>query len=204
MVKNPYRLKILSLLGVRYILDKIENGSTLETFPSELFEKVASIEDFNVLEYKKTTPRFFLTDSYQLFSNKDDFTNKLFNPKFDPTNTILLNEDPKIKITAPLTTKSTKLISYKPNYINIETDTNASSMLYLSDTYYPGWNAYVDSKPTKIYKANYAFRAVLVPKGVHKIEFSYQPISFLYGMYLSILSIIITAFAFVFVKKNNE
>lgn len=203
MTANPYRLKILSLLGVKYILDKTENGSTLETFPSDIFEKVASIDDFSVLIYKKAAPRFFLTDSYQLFLNKDDFTNKLFNPKFDPANTILLNEDPKIKNTTPLTTKNAKLILYKPNLVSIKTETNASSMLYLSDTYYPGWNAYIDGLPTKIYKADYAFRAVLVPKGIHKIEFKYQLMSFLYGMYLSILSIIITAFAFVFVKKKT-
>jgi hypothetical protein len=204
MTANPYRLKILSLLGVKYILDKTENGSTLETFPSDLFEKIASVDDFNVLEYKKAAPRFFLTDSYQLFSSKDDFTDKLFNSNFDPTNTILLNEDPKIKNTTRLTTKNAKLISYKPNFVSIKTDTNTSSMLYLSDTYYPGWNAYIDGLPTKIYKANYAFRAVLVPKGVHKIEFKYQPISFAYGMCLSILSIIVTMFTFVIIKKKTN
>jgi uncharacterized membrane protein YfhO len=55
-------------------------------------------------------------------------------------------------------------------------------MLFLSDTYYPGWKAYVDGKETKIYRADYTFRAIYVLGGSHKVEFIYSPLSFKMGV----------------------
>jgi uncharacterized membrane protein YfhO len=52
----------------------------------------------------------------------------------------------------------------------------------LADTFYPGWNATLDSKPVTIFKINGFFRGVFVPAGTHQIEFLYQPTSFYLGI----------------------
>lgn len=62
------------------------------------------------------------------------------------------------------------------------------SLKVFSDTYYPGWNAYVDGKQTEIIPANIRYRAIVVPDGDRDIEFVYQPKSFRLGL-------IVTAFA---------
>ena len=36
-----------------------------------------------------------------------------------------------------------------------------------------------------VLRANYSFRAIVVPKGEHLVEFKYEPDSFRYGIYAS-------------------
>jgi hypothetical protein len=60
--------------------------------------------------------------------------------------------------------------------------------LVLVDSFYPGWQATVDGSDVEIFKANYAFRAVRVPAGEHKVEFRFRPLSFFIGLAISIFS----------------
>jgi uncharacterized membrane protein YfhO len=83
------------------------------------------------------------------------------------------------------------IASYKPNKAILNCETNQDAFLYVSDTYYPGWRAYVDGKRTKIYRANLAFRAGKVPKGKHTVVFRYVPISFYIGLCLTIFGILL-------------
>jgi len=60
----------------------------------------------------------------------------------------------------------------------------------LLDTYFPGWVANVNGRPTEIYCADYNFRAVTLPAGKSTIRFSYQPNSLRIGMALSLISLL--------------
>ncbi|HEX2926396.1 MAG TPA: hypothetical protein VHP38_09110, partial [Ruminiclostridium sp.] len=58
---------------------------------------------------------------------------------------------------------------------------------------------------TKIYRVNHAFRGIVVPKGEHKIEFKFEPVSFVISKYLALTlsSLIILIFLFsLFYKKR--
>ena len=68
--------------------------------------------------------------------------------------------------------------------------TAGQAILVTSEPFYPGWKAYVDGVPVKVYRANYAFRAVVVPKGKHVVSFTYEPDSFKMGLTLAILGAI--------------
>ena len=59
-------------------------------------------------------------------------------------------------------------------------------LVYLADTYDNGWSATVNGRPAKIEVANYAFRAVAVPEGEVKLQFSYTPPGFNVGIIISI------------------
>jgi hypothetical protein len=75
--------------------------------------------------------------------------------------------------------------SYEPNSVDISVENPRDGFLVLLDCYYPGWKAYLDDKPTDIFKADYIFRAVRVPKGKHLVKFSYQPDSLRIGLLIS-------------------
>ena len=60
----------------------------------------------------------------------------------------------------------------------------------LLDSYYPGWHAYVDGKEARILAANYAFWAVEVRAGKHRVEFRYRPRSFYAGLGVTCLAIV--------------
>jgi len=51
--------------------------------------------------------------------------------------------------------------------------TPVSGYLVLSDVYYPGWRATVDGVPAEIQRADYVFRAVLLPPGEHTVRMEF-------------------------------
>ncbi len=200
IMDNFFRMKILQITGTKYIVDKVENGSTDETFPYDSFEKIATANDFSVLRYKKSLPRYFMANSYIVYNNDQQFSDIFYSPSFNPAQTILLSENPGVK---NLSSGSAMLTNYSPSEISIKTSAESNSLLFLSDSYYPGWKAYIDGEETKIFKANYAFRAIVVPKGTHTVEFLYQPKSVHYGLILTIVSIITCIIVFPYARKKS-
>ncbi|MDR3575125.1 MAG: YfhO family protein [Anaerolineaceae bacterium] len=84
-----------------------------------------------------------------------------------------------------------RVVSQDSVSIRIATESKQSGWIVVSDVWYPGWKAYLDQKVVPIWHANYLFRAVFVPAGEHEIDFDYQPLSFLIGTILSLISIIV-------------
>ena len=74
------------------------------------------------------------------------------------------------------------LVSCRTREVVIETQSEGRSFLVLSDSFYPGWKAYIDGIETKIYKTNGIARGVFVDPGVHMIKFVYSPLSFRTGV----------------------
>jgi hypothetical protein len=77
----------------------------------------------------------------------------------------------------------------EPERVVLDCAARAGGMLVLSDSYYPGWVARVDGAPAPIHRVNRIFRGVVVPAGVHRVEFRYEPLSFKLGALLSLLSL---------------
>ena len=81
-----------------------------------------------------------------------------------------------------------EIVLYDYDRVSLKCRTKKASLLFLSDAYYPGWQATVDGKAEHIIRANDLFRAVAIPAGNHQVEFAYQPASFRWGMIISLLS----------------
>jgi len=191
-LSNYYRFKVLDLLGVRYILDRIENRSSKIIFDKERFRLIYQKDGWRIFENLKAAPRLFLSSSYKTFETDQEFEKLFFASDFDPAKTILLEKDfnaiNKFGISEKEIGDNLKIVSYKPNEIVFETSVKGNKILFLSDTYYPGWKALVDGRETKIYKANYAFRAIVIPAGIHTGKFIYDPESFKLGYRVTLLS----------------
>lgn len=190
IAQNLGQLRVMDLLGVKYVLDRDENGSTQKIFPIDRFSLIYKQDGWKIFENKKALPRILLADSYKTFVSNKDFEKIFFDSNFNPAKTILLEE----KLDGFEASKSNKLnqvklISYLPNEINIDVNTDVNKLLFLSDTYYPGWKAYVNGRETKIYRADYAFRAVVIPQGHTIVKFMYDPLSFKFGYVISFLSV---------------
>lgn len=77
------------------------------------------------------------------------------------------------------------------NGVILKAQADQSCVLVLSDTYYPGWKAWIDGKPAKIYPANYLFRAVFLPAGEHEIVFRFIPFWFYAGLGVTMISVMV-------------
>ena len=82
---------------------------------------------------------------------------------------------------------NTNIILYETNNVMIETISDESSLMILTDIYYPGWKALIDGVETKIYRADGLVRAVFVPEGNHTVEFVYLPESYSTGIIISVI-----------------
>jgi uncharacterized membrane protein YfhO len=54
--------------------------------------------------------------------------------------------------------------------------------------YYPGWIATINELPTKIFRVNAVFRAVVVPPGKNTVKFKYYNEAFHRGVLISTVS----------------
>lgn len=189
LTANMSRLRVLNALGVRYILDREDNASTEVTFPPSRFTKIYENNGWQIFENKLSAARFFLASHYAVAKTKKDFEKIFFSDTFDIKNTVVLEKNIGDVSKGEKNEESVVLRTYSPNEIEFFVKTNSKRLLFLSDTYFPGWKASVDNSNEPILRANYAFRAVIVPPGTHSVSFQYKPLSFTIGSLVTIISI---------------
>jgi uncharacterized membrane protein YfhO len=103
----------------------------------------------------------------------------------------LLREDPFYwvrRMQESFSQNPVKLTAYRPNSLELEADVGENGYIIVNDSYFPGWQAKIDGKSTRIFQANHAFRAVRVNAGKHKITMSYKPQAFYLGIRISAVS----------------
>lgn len=89
---------------------------------------------------------------------------KLIKPDFDVRKTVLLEKESEEKIESREVKGNVEFASYTPNEIILKTESDNGGWLVLTDTYYPGWKAFVDGKETKIYRGDFTFRTIALPQ----------------------------------------
>ncbi|HYM36685.1 MAG TPA: YfhO family protein, partial [Steroidobacteraceae bacterium] len=123
---------------------------------------------------------------------------------FDYRNTILLEENPSIQISAVDSSATATVISFETDHITGKVHTAANGMLFFSEVYYPAWHAYIDGKETKLYRAFTALRAVEVPIGDHTVELRYESSAFRTGSYITLATLIASVLALVIVSRKKS
>jgi hypothetical protein len=190
--------RFFDMSGVRYAITSYEvNDDDLKLVKNiDIGDKIAYL-----YEYTRYPGRFLLFAKVTYAKDDTTVIEKLRSDAFDSRKELVLSEETpgvnssnvngfKVEENKDLQGK-VKLLSYKANSFNLEYESDGDAFLYVSDTYYPGWRAYVDGKETKIYRANLTFRAIEAPKGKHAIVFRYVPMSFYVGLALTIIGILL-------------
>jgi hypothetical protein len=84
--------------------------------------------------------------------------------------------------------------SVSPNHRSYTVTGNPTDdYMFMAETWYPGWVAYVDGKETPVLRADYVFMAVELPAGDHTVKIEYRPVSFSAGALLTLAGIMICA-----------
>jgi len=63
-----------------------------------------------------------------------------------------------------------------PNSVLARVNTPRDGFFVRLENFHRGWKAFIDGKETRIYRANYAFQAIRVPKGEHELLFKFSTI----------------------------
>lgn len=87
-------------------------------------------------------------------------------------------KEPK-KIEAPWEVKDFTL-----NRVKVKVTMPQDGLMMFLDNYHPYWRARLDGKEISIYRANFTFKLVQVPAGVHEIEWVFDPYPVKWGWLL--------------------
>ncbi len=81
---------------------------------------------------------------------------------------------------------------------------NKPGMLFFSVPWDKGWTARLDGQPATIEKLNLGFVGLMVPAGMHDIEFTYFPPGLLLGSLMSLVSIAVLVFFSVVTQMKSR
>lgn len=112
---------------------------------------------------------------------------------FDFHRSVILEREPeKLELAgSPAPVRPATIVAYAPERVEIEVEAERPGLLVLSDSFFPGWQAWVDDAESEILRANGLFRAVVVSAGAHRVRFEYRPASFRRGAALSAVSLVL-------------
>ncbi len=211
------RNRLIDLTSVKYIVAKVTDPvQTWEQEPLKYdparFKLIWQKDKFKIYENLFALPRTTLFFDWQVVSDDNQIIKTLYDQQFNPHQQVILEREPGVTRTVldaqgqSLDEEATALISdYHPTNLEIQTQSPVLALLLLTDSYFPGWIATVDGIPTEILRANYTFRAVVVPPGIHRVSFRYIPNSFKIGVIISTVSLILLGAYFVtFLRKAKK
>lgn len=81
------------------------------------------------------------------------------------------------------------VVAYAEEQITVRVRAAAPGVLVIADTWYPGWEAMVDGRPTDLRRVNLLFRGIPVEAGEHEVTLVYRPASWRTGSTLSLLGL---------------
>lgn len=133
-------------------------------------------------------PRAWFVDSFVVAKNAAEVFQILNSPSFEPARFAILEKNPSM-MPQKSDSSSVNITGYTAHSITIETYCDRASLLVVSEVYYPaGWKASIDGIESEIYKTNYILRSIVVPEGVHTVEFRFEPQSYEVGYRISNVS----------------
>jgi hypothetical protein len=86
-----------------------------------------------------------------------------------------------------------RIIRWTSQRIEIETEASEDRILHISQTFYPGWKVFRDGDAIPAFTVNAAFTGAFAPAGRHTFILEYWPVSYLAGLFFSLIAIMIIA-----------
>ncbi len=191
LIKDSPSLKegkrYFDIAGIRYMI-------TSYPVNDPDFHRLGSIDTGGktayLYEYRRCPGRFLLFGQIRTAADDGTMLKAVSDRNTDLRKELILLSEKTIPYKTRDVTGRVTLLSYRANEMSLACTTSSDAFLYLSDTHYPGWRASIDGKPTVLYRANLAFRAVYVPKGTHVVAFTYVPLSFYAGLILTVVGLL--------------
>ncbi|MCX7785643.1 MAG: YfhO family protein [candidate division WOR-3 bacterium] len=140
----------------------------------------------------KYLSRAFFCSDYRVIKDDNEILNLLANDSFDVSQIVVLEEEPKDKLSGQKANAQVSIQQLDIDYIKVLVHTDQPGFLVLSEIYYPEWKACIDKKVTKIYRADFCLRAVYVPQGEHIVEFYYDKHNIKVGGFITLITLIIS------------
>lgn len=154
------------LLNVRYVL-----------VPASMDKPGAVYQDpaWKVYENPTAAPRAWMVHKAIVENSPEAAVRRLDAAGFDYRRTGVVDRNIALEPLREGAVETVVFGTMRPNRIEVDVHTQSRALLILSETFYPGWHARVNSTPTPIYRADAGLRGVVVPAGDSRVVLQYRP-----------------------------
>jgi hypothetical protein len=115
----------------------------------------------------------------------------LLSSQFDPRQVVLLPLGATVPALATNNVSArVTAIRVTARQVEFQVETPEPTFAVIGQTYYHSWHGYVDGKPETLLRANYAFQALPVRAGAHRVELKYEDRAFKCGSLISLATLL--------------
>ena len=197
--QNYYRLELLSLANVRYIVSSRPlNDDRLTLLPAAARDQQLQWAGqtktkkmlgllrgqfpglpLYVYENSEMTPRYFLAGQARTFADKAELLTAFSTANHeDLKSTVYLNQADAAGLPLVQLRQDSGTVTVSrqtSDKVILEVTNTSPAILVAANLYSPFWKASVDNKPAKIFPANHTFQGISLAAGQHRVELSYEP-----------------------------
>ncbi len=180
--------RLAELLGVGFVALHRDRAAEIEALD---FERITALPGDDVLLYRPPVPRVRLVHEVVAAADDGDAFARTVDPARDLRRSAVVEGG--VAEVAPLDASGREdvvVVREAPEEIVVATETVSTGLLVLTDTWFPGWEVHVDGVARALLRADYAFRAVVVPAGRHEVTFRYRPGSLRLGAGVSFVALV--------------
>jgi hypothetical protein len=184
-----YGSRLAALLGLEYLVLDRPLSRLPRGFPHPAATAIYTSETMYIYKLGAIAPRTYFATRVEPVDPRSALAAQVI-PDFDWQTAALIDESRVAAVDAAMKAASkpparkapaapkADIVRYGDTDVVIESESTRPGMVVLHDIDYPGWIVRVDGIKRPLLRANLLFRGVEVPAGHHRVEFSFQPLSF--------------------------
>ncbi|MFC1851845.1 hypothetical protein ACFL27_16765 [candidate division CSSED10-310 bacterium] len=149
-------------------------------------------------------PKVLCFTAVKYLQHETEMFETVLSPLFNPETEILIERaaettiEPTNSVVLPPGTIREKIFieQYTSHRMGLIVESPRPCFLLITDTYYPGWDAFLNGENATIDRANLLFRALKVGEGTTNIQLVYKPFSIKLGLFISLLAVLVLLLLF--------
>jgi len=173
--------QLLSIGNVRYVVTDRSLDQSLS-----LIWKSGSVR---VYENPATLPRVFVVPGIVVEDNDKDALALL--QTHSPKEIATVSRTPENGLLPGGSYSAGQIVRRTPNHVEVRAD--GPGWLVFSEVWTPGWQAFVDDVPAKVYRTNMTFCGLPISEGSHTVTLVYAPVGWTWGLRVSLATAAIIA-----------
>lgn len=147
--------------------------------------------DGQITYLENPLPRFQIVPDWKVVASADAVLEEMGKAEFEPTKTVLLESDPGLQHVAAQNgaVGAVTVEQETTDAVTLNVTTTVPAILFVTDAWTPSWRAVSlpgsSQREYKLLPGDYAFRAIPLNAGVHRLRMEYHSQELLYGAWIS-------------------
>ena len=193
---NPSTIKLLSLYNTKYIITTypLEFDPNLEMI-YETKNNYKTLPSYKIYLIKTSLPKVYFVNKITKVDTVANILELVNKDEFNINKEVFSEKSIPLKNNDSLVEYHTGITQDTDGEMSLNLSTNNSGALVFSDSYYPGWKAYINGQPTEIFPVNLNSKAILIREpGRYKVMFKFESESLKKGILISTVTASILIF----------